>query len=68
MEKYITVKEIHKKYGIKPTSIYWYINQKKFEYLKIGKSVFIYEKDFKKFLENHTIKPLEIEDDGIFDD
>jgi len=62
MGKYMTVRQIHEKYGIKPTSTYWYIQQKKFRYLKIGKSVFIFEKDFKKFLDNHTVKTLEPED------
>jgi len=61
-QKYLTVKQIYEKYGIKPTKTYWYIREGKIFYAKIGKSVLIPEKDFQIFLTNHTRRPINEED------
>jgi len=61
-QKYLTVKEINKKYGIKTSKLYWFIRESKIIYVKIGKSVLIPEKDFLTFLDSHTKNPISDED------
>jgi len=57
-KKYLSPKQLEEKYGIPKGRIYWWIREKRIFYTKIGKSVMIPDKEFKKFLDMNTIKPI----------
>ena len=61
---YLTPRDIKNKFGIKSTTVYWWVRNKKITFTKIGKNVFISEKELLRFLESNTIRPID-EDDFI---
>jgi len=61
---YLSPKQIYKQYGIETNKIYWWVRERKITYSKIGKSVLIPQKEFEKFLDNNTLKPID-EDDYV---
>jgi len=55
----VTVKEIHDIYGIKPSTIYWWLKDRKIPFAKVGKLVFIKAMDVENLLEINEIQPEE---------
>jgi len=54
-KKLLTARAIFEIYGINKATIYFWIRNKKFRYIKVGKSIFIRELDFIEFLDQHTV-------------
>jgi len=43
---------------IETNKIYWWVRQKKFVHLKIGKTVLVPKSEFEIFLKNNTVFPI----------
>jgi len=60
-KKLLTLKQISSMYGIKLPTLYWWLRQKKFSYLKINKLIFVRESEFQEFLSQYEIEVDEYE-------
>jgi len=54
-KKLLTIKKISDTYGINRQTLYWWLRQKKFKFIKVEKLIFITEADFAEFLDQHTV-------------
>jgi len=54
-KRLFTVKEISRMYKVRLQTLYWWIRNKKFSYIKINKLIFIRESNFVEFLDQHTV-------------
>ena len=54
-KKLLTIKAISEMYGIRLPTLYFWIRNKKFNYFKINKLIFIREPDFTDFLDQNKV-------------
>ena len=59
---YLSPSDIKKKYGIRTSTVYWWVRNNKITFAKIGKNVLIPETELLRFLESNTIRPIDEED------
>ncbi len=60
MEKrFITTKELAEQLGIKMSTVYAWVNQRKISYIKIGRLVKFDVDEVKEWIRKHTIKEYE---------
>lgn len=58
-KKRLTVKDVHEIYGIKPSTVYWWVKDHKIAYSKIGKNIFLKVIDVERLLDRNEIQPEE---------
>ncbi|MGE5445653.1 MAG: helix-turn-helix domain-containing protein [Ignavibacteriales bacterium] len=54
----LSVSDIAKEYGLKPSFVYHLKRYSKLPYIQIGKKILFRESDFLKFLESHLIDKI----------
>jgi len=52
-ERLLTIKELSTERGLNPSLVYWWVRERKFEVVRVGKKVLIPEKAFDAFIEFH---------------
>jgi len=60
-ERLLTVAKLCEERGLNPSLVYWWIRNREFDVVRIGKKVLIPEVSFNIFIANHTEKRVEFD-------
>ena len=61
-ERLLTVKKLSEERGINPSTIWWWVRERKFPVVRVGRKVLIPEHAFDNFIKIHTEEPPDWED------
>jgi len=56
LKKYLNVKELSRLTGLKQSTIYQWVNQRKIPYIKLGKKVLFDPDKINKWIDENTVK------------
>jgi len=59
LPKLVSVKELAETLGVRPTTIYQWVNQRKIPYVKLGKRILFKPKDINRWIEKNTVDAWE---------
>ena len=60
LPKLVSVRELAETLGVKPTTIYQWVNQRKIPYVKLGKRILFKPKDINRWIEENTVDAWEV--------